>query len=288
MISICTLFDSRYSIEGWLLWKSINKFDKYMKFYVLCMDERVFEEAQYLKTKSGDIFPIRLYDFENHFPELLNTRKTRPWPPYTQTCKVFLPTYIFDYFNEEKLCYVDRDLYFWGNPNEIEKEMKNYSFMVSSREQDPPPAQGRYNGGFFSCRNDDNCKKFLKWWQKKCIEWCLWEPGKNGRFTEEGYLNIFYEEPEKFENIYISSNPGINLANWNIEKHNLKIIDNEIMVDKNKLICFHYQGFKIRNNKYEAHIVFRNNVIRYIYDKYYEDYIFFKKEFLNELDKFWW
>lgn len=286
MISICTLFDSRFSIEGWLLWKSINKLNKYIKFYILCMDERAYLEAEFLSTKCGDIFPIRLYDFENHFPELLKVRGTRPWAPYTQTCKVFLPTYIFDKYNEKLLSYVDSDLYFWNNPEEIEKEIGDFSFMVAPREEEPPQVQGRYNGGFYACR--DTCEEFLRWWQNKTIEWCLWEKGENGRFGEEGYLNIFYDEPNKFSGIKISSHPGINLAYWNIKKHKLELKNNNIIIDKKfNLVCFHYQGLRIFKSKYESFVSLDNEVVKYIYDSYYKEYISFKEEFLNELDCYW-
>lgn len=289
MIAACTLFDSRFSIEGWLCWKSINKFDPCMKFYVLCLDERVYHEASYWRQYCGDIIPIRLYEFENRFRQLLDSRATRPWNAYTQTCKVFLPSYIFERFGENKIFYVDCDLYFWSTPKQIEDALRYKSFMVSSRELEPPPIQGRYNGGFYACCNDDKSKVFLNWWQNKTIEWCLWEPGPDGRYAEEGYLNIFYNEPKKFQGIKISSNPGINLANWNLNKHQLKRVDDKIIIDDYYyLVCFHYQGMRFYKDHYETYADIRNSAAKYIYEKYYNDYIAFKEEFLNGLESSLW
>jgi len=286
MISACMLFDSNFSIEGWLCCKSIIDFDPTMKIYVLCLDQRVFQEAYKYKN---NIIPIQLYDLENYYPDLFKARLTRPWNAYTQTCKVFIPSYIFDIYNENCVYYVDSDLYFWDKSSQINDILGSYSFMVTSRESgEPPPRQGRYNGGFYACKNDKLGNKFLKWWQKKTIEWCLWKPGEGGRFSEEGYFNIFYDQPEKFKGVLISKHHGINLAYWNMCKHQLKIKNDKIYVDNDLLICFHYQGLKINKNGYDASVRFRDNVSKYIYDSYYKKYCLFREDFLNDLDCNWW
>lgn len=290
MIAACTLFDSKFFVEGWLCWKSIHRFNPDMKFYVLCLDEKTFWEATYFVQQSGNVIPIALEQMENHFSELEGAKLTRPWNAYTQTCKVFLPSYIFDKFGEELLFYVDSDLYFWSDANQVAIEMGDYSFMVTSRELEPPPKQGRFNGGFFSCRNDDHAAEFLNWWQKKTVEWCLWRPGSDGRFAEEGYLNVFYDRPNKFRNIRISSNPGINLANWNFNKHRLETTDDGIVIDGSyPLVCFHYQGMLIHDNRYESYASIKTDAELHIYDTYYREYISFMEELSNGLDSNrWW
>lgn len=287
MIAACTLFDSLFSVEGWLCWESINRFDPTMKFYVLCLDQRAYYEAtSYMCCRCGDIVPIRLFDFENYFKELLDVRSTRSWGPYTQTCKVFLPTYIFEVFGEQSVFYVDSDLYFWSNASQIGEELGENSFMVTSRELEPPPPQGRFNGGCFACKNDQYAAEFLKWWQEKTIEWCQWGQGPEGRFGEEGYLNIIHDEPEKFKNTVISSNPGINLAPWNLNKHTLERIEDGVLVDGRPLVCFHYQGMLIYNNQYESYADIRTRAALYIHDEYFQRYISFKEELLNGLDSY--
>jgi hypothetical protein len=288
MIAACMLFDSMYSVEGWLCYKSIRNLDPCMKVYVLCLDQRVFREACYWQHYNGDIIPVQLYDLENHFKELLGARLTRPWNAYTQTCKVFLPSYIFEKYDEESVYYIDSDLYFWSSSSQIENVLGEHSFLVSSREQEPPPRQGRFNGGFYACRNDKCTRVFLKWWQEKTIEWCLWGPGTDGKFGEEGYLNIFHDHPDKFQGILVSPHPGINLAYWNMHKHDL-IIDDGIVIDGSyPLICFHYQGMEIKENCYEACVEFKNNVVKHIYDTYYEEYLSFKEEFTNGMESYRW
>lgn len=262
MISLALLFDGSFSKEGWICFNSVYEQNLSNNIYILCLDEQVSEE-----TKTKSVIPIQLCDLENAFPELLKVKPDRPWNAYTQTCKVFLPSYIFKTYGEQKVCYVDSDMLFWGDFSEVEKELGDYHFMVAPREETPPKAQGRYNGGFFACSNES--ENFLKWWQDKTIEWCLWKKGPEGRFGEEGYLNIFHEQPDKFEKILVTKHPGFNLAYWNLRKHKVELINNKIIIDGNfPLICFHYQGFKLYNKNCSVGLSKPSEAEKFIYSSY--------------------
>lgn len=240
------MFDRQYSNEGFICISSLIKVAPKSKIFVLCLElevERMLKEIE-------QVVPIHRTDLEAYFPDIAATRPLRPWAPYTQSLKPFIPEYIFDTYVVDSLTYVDSDMFFWGDTKGIEEELEGYAFMVASREQDPPPPGGYFNGGFFSCYNNQDCRDFLKWWQEKCIDWCLWEIGPEGRFTEEGYLNIFKTEPQKFKGIKICGHPGVNLAPWNVGKHRVEQVDEGFLVDGLPLICYHYQGFN-RNDIFE-------------------------------------
>lgn len=233
------MFDRQYSSEGKVCLSSILEHGG-GKVFVLCLDW----QTEQLVSGIDGVVPIRRADLESRYPEIAITRKTRPWAPYTQSLKPFLPEYVFDVFGAKMLAYVDSDMLFWGDCAEVDAEMGDSSFMVTSREQEPPPPSGYFNGGFFACRDDENCREFLKWWQDKCVEWCLWTSGPDGRFGEEGYLNVFRTEPERFKGIRVSEHPGINLAPWNAYKHKVERTQETMLVDGRPLVCFHYQGFQ--------------------------------------------
>lgn len=239
MLSFCLLFDKDFVEEGWVSCLSILRQNPKTKIYVLCLDDETLAAMS-----CRPVLCIPLEFLERHYPALLDVKGNRTWPAYTQTVKVFLPTYVFDKFDEDELCYVDSDVLFWSDHSAITEALGDRSFMVASRESPVRAPQGDYNGGFFACRDDTNSRRFFAWWQARCLEWCDWAPGPDGKYTEEGYLNIITDDPDKFQGVRICSNPGINLAKWNAHRHNIERSGDGFVVDGQwPLVCFHYKGF---------------------------------------------
>lgn len=267
MIAACLLFDRNYSTEGWLCCRSIHEHAPSTRIYVLCLDEAVMEESRRHRVTG---IPLRA--MERRFPALEIVRKERQWAAYTQTCKVFLPTCVFESFGEKSLCYVDSDMYFWGGIGEVELALGNSSFMVASRENPGRLLQGEFNGGFFACRNDNRSRRFFEWWQERVIEWCEWWPGPGGRFTEEGYLNIIADEPDRFHGMLVCPHPGINLAWWNAMRHDVRLADGgrPVIDGRWNLVCFHYQGFDADNDMFGLGAP-PEGALRFVYEKYRDE-----------------
>lgn len=76
------------------------------------------------------------------------------------------------------------------------------------------------------------------------MEWCEWRATPDGKCADQGYLNIFHDEPEKFHNVKISKHPGINLGPWNLAMHELGTQDGHPTIDGRRLVCYHYHGYK--------------------------------------------
>lgn len=244
------MFDMNFVAEGCVCVSSILKYGPHSRVFVLNLD-RMMEHVVPRMLPDKRVVNISLTTLEARYPRIAITRSSRPWAPYTQSLKPFLPEYIFDTFGSKTLTYVDSDMLFWGQCEEVDREMGGNSFMVTSREQEPPLQCGSFNGGCFSCRNDQQCRAFLKWWQERCIEWCLWRVGPDGKFGEEGYLNIIRTDPHKFAGTYVSRHPGINLAPWNIKRHRLDKDSGMFVVDCSvPLVCYHYQGMGSRKQSY--------------------------------------
>jgi len=250
-MTFCTYFNSGlYAIKGWICIYTLFKQNPQAKMYILCFDKEAWIQADALKEatifKDGEIIPIKMEDFENVYPQLVNIRNTRTTKEYYVTTKPFLPEYIFKKFDEQEVVFVDSDMAFWGDSQEIFEIYKNHSLLITDHELNPIPRAGRYNVGLVGFRNDTNCETFLKWWQDRCIHWCEWTAGPNGAFAEQGYLNILYDKPNKFSGVLSCPQPGVNLGPWNIAKHQVSKKDGKLILDgKHNLVTYHYHEFKM-------------------------------------------
>jgi hypothetical protein len=87
----------------------------------------------------------------------------------------------------------------------------------------------------------------LKWWQEKCIDWC-YDVADNGKFGDQKYLESM---PRLFEGIYSITTPGVNIAPWNEGKYIISNKKGQVYINRDKLICYHYCGFRlIDKNKF--------------------------------------
>lgn len=275
-MNFMTLFDSGYSYKGWTLQKSLQSFSKEAKLYVFCFDDEVFRQSQ----DKTNVIPIHLNELEAFYPELKQIKNSRSKKEYIVTTKPFLPHFIFKKTKEEKICFVDADICFFNSPENIESAMKDYSIFLYDLDLDKPRPSGHITSGFMGFRNDQNSEEFLKWWQKECIKWCFWKAGSNNKYAEQGYLNIFETEPNKFKNFFLCKDNGIHIGSWNIARHKLSRVNNELIIDdKYKLICFHFHEFKLtKDGYYPTGWPLRKEHYTYIYEPYF-NYI---KEYLGK------
>jgi hypothetical protein len=280
VIAACLMFDTKYSTIGWMCASSIRQHCPYTQIYVMCLDENVHDESRYFAEKLGNLTALRLYELEAASPMLIKARQDRLWPEYVQTVKVFIPRYIFERYNAEALFYCDADSLFWTGPQLVADVLGEHSFMAVSHEIEPRPPQGTFNGGFFACREDDKARSLLTWWEDRVVEWCYWRPD-DGRFADQGYLNIIEDDPHRFRGAGVCTHPGINLAHWNMRKHKVEKIGDGVFVDGEPLITFHYQDVNKQDGTHPQH----GGVFDHIYDVYVERYRSFCQEVIDGLDR---
>jgi hypothetical protein len=84
--------------------------------------------------------------------------------------------------------------------------------------------------------------KALKWWKDSCLEWCF-SRNDNGRFGDQGYLDLMRA---RFKGVTYLDLPGSNVATWNYFNYDLDIKDGHIYVGRNRLIFFHFSGFRMK------------------------------------------
>jgi hypothetical protein len=242
---LCTYFDSLYVDKGLVCSHTLKIQNPNSKLFVLCLDNHVYNKT----SKLSNVIPIKLSDFEKHFPELMNAKHNRSNIEYYATMSPFFPLYIFEKFSfVDVLFYTDADMAFWSDPVEMLEIVGDKSLMVVDHGFEPPRSGVRFNVGILAYRNDNYCREFLDWWKARCLEWCKWVTLPNGMCADQGYLNIIHDKPSKFRNTLTCPHPGINMGPWNIAKYKITRDGSLLKINNTyNLICYHYHEFKIIN-----------------------------------------
>lgn len=267
-MNFCTFFDSNYINKGLSCYDSLIKYSPDSILYVLSLDEIVYKTVFPLKN----VIIITIQELENYYPFVCKAKQDRNLKEYYLTLKPLLPLFVFDKYSSDLLFYVDSDMFFWSDPEEIINIMGNNSIMASDHNLVPVYPAGRFNAGFLGYRNDKNCRSFLEWWRDRCIEWCKWKTISPGKCGDQGYLNILYDS-DLFSGFISCPHPGINLGPWKIAKHTITENNGKLQVDgKFNLICYHFHEFKLID-KFRYHStgwIHSNMVDKLLYDVYFE------------------
>jgi hypothetical protein len=96
---------------------------------------------------------------------------------------------------------------------------------------------GTYNVGFLSLRGNSVGLQCLSWWRERCLEWCYDRP-ENGRFADQKY-----DWPVRFPEVVILQHKGAGLAPWNVANYTLNLTNDQMFVDSQPLVFFHFHGF---------------------------------------------
>lgn len=100
---------------------------------------------------------------------------------------------------------------------------------------------GNFNSGFISFKKDINGLQCVNWWDKMCVDSCTSNPEDN-KFGDQKYLD---DMPFLFNNVYEITTQGINIGHWNYLKYKFTVSNDNVMVNNNKLIFYHFSGFRI-------------------------------------------
>lgn len=255
----CTVADSRFILETFTLFKSIlatkNPQDTVF-FWVLCLDERAVSMC---KDMNMGIKTMSLKELND--TELMTTQSSRKISEFAQTskasfvCKI-LPTIP----SHEVITFIDSDVYYYTDPKVVLKNKEEWSILITSHwfsesKKDLEKKVGIYNSGFICFKNDTVGNKCAQDWRRDCIEWCFNRVTETGKFTDQFYLEKWVKN---YTPLQISDNKGLNIGTWNIDRFP---ITKNLMVENNKLICYHFHGLKLylSKNKIKAYPVTVHN-----------------------------
>ena len=242
----CTYFDRNYLVKGLTLYRSLERHGGSFALWVLCLDDETYDVLTRLELPG--LRPIRLRDVESANPDVAATRNSRSRIEYYFTLSPVWPLYLLERFSEiDLLTYIDSDLLFFSSPEPIFEELGDDSVLVI--EHGFPERlrhlerYGVYNVGFVTFRNDDRGRAVLYQWRADCVAWC-YDRAEDGRFADQKYLDRW---PSQFPGVHVLRHKGANLAPWNWMNHAIAFDGQRGTVDGQRLIFFHFHGFKIVN-----------------------------------------
>ena len=247
----CAVVSKTRLIQGIACFLSLYETLDDFVIYVLCVDNKCYE---FLKKVNFD--RLRLFTISQlNRADLIDLEDKRLLNQYCWTLKPGFIRYIFEMDNSiERVTYIDSDLFFLQDVRIIFENQPEASVLLSSGEIFLPMYSkefnqymqyltGKYNSGFISFKNDINGIECVKWWDKKCIESCTANPEDN-KFGDQKYLE---DMPFLFKDVEEITTPGINIGHWNYPKYRFSVRDSNIMVNNDKLIFYHFSGFRIVN-----------------------------------------
>jgi hypothetical protein len=236
------------------------------------MDENVHEVLSNMAPP--EIALISLDEFEKNDSLLLEAKRNRSRIEYYFTCTSSLPLFVFRKYSDVNLItYLDADLFFYAHPQPVFQELDNYSIGIIPHRYAPRyrimEPHGIYNVGWLSFRRDSNALSCLNWWREKCIEWCF-KRSEDNRFADQKYLD---EWPILFSGVKKIEHKGANLACWNSENYSIKLQGNEVTVDEQKLVFYHFHRFRRLTKRVYGTGYHQTRVNRIIRDHVYKPYI---------------
>ncbi len=173
---------------------------------------------------------------------------------FNTALKPFFFKYLFKKYNFRKIIYFDPDTLVINDLRKLFKILDYYSILLMPHITNPindgkKPDEidflksGSYNLGFIGLANTPVTKKFLKWWQSRVYDKCLYSV-EEGLFVDQKWIDLV---PSLFSDYFILRDPGYNVAYWNLHERRVTLDDTEslkrIRVNKKPLYFFHFSGF---------------------------------------------
>jgi hypothetical protein len=270
----CTYFDQRYAAYGLTLYHSLRQHGAEFRLWVLCLDEAIYQALAQLALP--DLTLVTLGELERADPALLEAKQSRSRVEYYFTLTPALILFLLQHSADvELLTYLDADLFFFASPEPLWDELGSHSIAIIAHRFPPHLRQleshGVYNVGWLTFRRDEAGLICLRWWRERCLEWC-YDRVEDGRFADQKYLDDW---PTRFDGVTALEHKGANVGPWNLTNHPLRRAANQIWVDDQPLVFFHFHGLKpITATLYDTHLRnFRRRLTPFVRRHIYQPYL---------------
>jgi len=261
-----------------VLYNSLIRYDKDFKLFIICLDDKMVQFLDNLQYSNLVSIDVRI--IEEAYKELLEVKQVRSKREYAWTLKPSVILYIFENFDyADHVLWLDSDMQFLCSPEPLYDEWSGLSILLSEQYYTGAyeylvSGYGKFQAGLIGFKRNENGLESLRWWQERCMEWCS-DKADNGRWADQKYLDEF---PQKFKDVGVVNNSGINLTPFTIYRLNTeqgKVVMKKpdgLYIDDVQIILYHYYGFRFYDhNEYDLScywMVFDEETIKLLYVPY--------------------
>ena len=240
-----TYFDRHYLTRGLALYRSLARHSPPFRLWALCLDDATYGVLTRLRLDGVEL--ISLAELERADPALRDARPTRRLYEYYWTIGPAFLSHLFQRRREiGLLTYLDADLFFFGDPEPIYRELGGGDILIIEHRWAPQvnPAhlgKGRFQVGLVLFRRTDSALACLRRWREQCLEWCF-DRLEPGRFGDQKYLE---EWPSRCGQVVVSQHKGAALGSNNIGNYRYRYELGKVWVDEDPLIFYHFTRLRV-------------------------------------------
>ena len=143
------------------------------------------------------------------------------------------------YFDVDICVFSDPDVILGSLPSHKPACFTPHRFAPSFRYYEP--TVGRYNAGYVSFRNTQDGRHVLEHWRDLCLEWCQ-DFTERTRYGDQKYLNNLADQ---YPAVETCPHKGANAAPWNIADAEIRMYGDQVLIDGEPLLFYHFQGLKV-------------------------------------------
>jgi hypothetical protein len=270
--AVCTIVSLNYLPYARSLYESFREIHSDWKFYVLIAD-RLPANMPPLEEQFEFFFVEEL-----RIPNFSSMAFKYDVLAFNTNVKPTFLRFLLDR-GVQQLIYLDPDIFVYSPLTPIFDSLDEYSIVITPHCTSPNEAcreaeirllqTGTYNLGFIAISDNPETRRFLNWWEERCLH-AAFDEIRSGLFVDQKWIN---QVPAYFEDVKILRHSGCNVAYWNLHEHVIRQEGNNWFVDEQPLIFFHFSGVHVDGgDRISKHTDQFNLVNRPELKKLFQDY----------------
>jgi hypothetical protein len=151
----------------------------------------------------------------------------------------------------EAVVYLDPDIEVFAAPQPVLDALQSAQIVLTPHALSPVmdgrrPSDidflrnGAFNLGFVALRNDEQARRMLDWWERRCLGYGFIDTAF-GVFVDQKWLDL---APAYFPALAILRHRGCNVAYWNLHERTLTRGPRGYLANGEPLVFFHFSGVK--------------------------------------------